>query len=39
MNPQDQAELDALMQQPKYTMHGQWHKSPDVVECDDAVDR
>ena len=33
MNPQDQAELDALMQQPKYTMHGQWHKSPDVVEC------
>ena len=21
------------MQQPKYTMHGQWHKSPDVVEC------
>jgi hypothetical protein len=32
MDPQYQAELDALVQRPRYKMHGMWHKAPDVVE-------
>ena len=31
MERQCQAELDALMQQPEYTKHGQWYESLDVV--------
>ena len=32
MDPQYQAELDALVQRPGYKKHGMWHKAPDVVE-------